>query len=225
METGREAGPDPDRPPIGVAARDRDFAEACAAVVERTGGRSLPMAPGDELPAGIGGLVVGSDSESDEDFAMSAIQAALAADMPVLCVGPGMQGLNLAMGGKPARRISGHSSVAQDGERQSSYHRIYIAPGSKLAAVVGSGGFVRVNSRHSLGVREADKSPRLLASAYSLDDGLIEALESPDHRWAIGVQFHPERRSELPPHFERLFQSLVDRAREYLEGSIGIVSR
>jgi putative glutamine amidotransferase len=65
-------------------------------------------------------------------------------------------------------------------------------------------------------MREAQKSPLLMASAYSLEDGVIEALESPNHRWVIGVQFHPERRMELPPHFDRLFQSLVERAEERL---------
>ncbi|MCH7653041.1 MAG: gamma-glutamyl-gamma-aminobutyrate hydrolase family protein, partial [Chloroflexi bacterium] len=89
-----------------------------------------------------------------------------------------------------------------------------ISPGSKLAAVVGSGGFVRVNSRHHQGIKEPQKSSELLASAYSLEDGYIEALESPGHRWVIGVQFHPERRMEVPPHFDRLFQSLVERAAE-----------
>ena len=69
-----------------------------------------------------------------------------------------------------------------------------------------------MNSRHPVGPKEADKSRLLRASAYSLDDGIIEALESTDDRWIIGVQFHPERRGELPPHFDRLFQSLVERA-------------
>ena len=105
-----------------------------------------------------------------------------------------------------------HDSTDEDGEKKSSYHRIYIAPGSKLAAVVGAGGFVRVNSRHSRGVTEAQKSPRLLAAAYSIDDGMIEALESPDHDWVIGVQFRPELRREIPPQFDRLFQGLVERA-------------
>ena len=73
---------------------------------------------------------------------------------------------------------------------------------------------MRVNSRHPEGLKEAGKSRLLVASAYSLEDGIIEAVESPMHRWVIGVQFHPERRLELPPHFDRLFQSLVERAKE-----------
>ena len=119
------------------------------------------------------------------------------------------------MGGGLIEQLDDHPpGTGSDNSAEPLYHHIYISPGSKLAAVVGSGGFVRVNSHHRQGVREAQKSPRLLASAYSLDDGLIEALESPAHRWVIAVQFNPERRMEVPPHFDRLFQSLVERASE-----------
>ena len=132
--------------------------------------------------------------------------------MPVLGVGPGMIALNVAFGGAAPTEVVGHDVELEDGEPVSAYHRIYIAPGSKLAAIVGSGGFVRVNSRHGVGLRDAHKSPRLLASAYGLDDGVVEALESPEHDWVIAVQFNPERRMEVPPQFDRLFQGLVERA-------------
>ena len=69
--------------------------------------------------------------------------------------------------------------------------------------------FVRVNSFHKHCITEAQKSRKLLASAYAIEDGVIEALESPDHTWVIGVQFSPQRRMELPPHFNRLFEALV----------------
>jgi gamma-glutamyl-gamma-aminobutyrate hydrolase PuuD len=52
-----------------------------------------------------------------------------------------------------------------------------------------------------------------MASAWSLEDGVIEALESTVNDWVLGVQFHPERRGELPPHFDRLFETLVYRAK------------
>ncbi|CAI8053853.1 Putative glutamine amidotransferase PB2B2.05 [Geodia barretti] len=130
-----------------------------------------------------------------------------------------MQLLNIAFGGKASIRIAEHADVGEDGGVASAYHHIYIAPGSRLAAVVGSGGFVRVNSRHSNGIREAQKSSWLLASAYSLEDGVIEALESSRHRWIIGVQFRPERRMEVPPHFDRLFQSLLERAAERMDAA------
>ena len=44
--------------------------------------------------------------------------------------------------------------------------------------------------------------------------GIIEAPERPDHHWVIAVQFNPEIRGEIPPHFDRLFQSISDRSTE-----------
>ena len=160
------------------------------------------------------------DSARDE-MELSITRAALDDDLPIYGICRGMQLLNVAMGGRLVQHLDGHSGTElEDNEWEASYHHIYISPGSKLAAVVGSGGFVRVNSLHHQGVREAQKSPHLLASAYSLEDGLIEALESPRHRWVIAVQFHPERRMEVPPHFDRLFQSLVERAVERLTAAL-----
>jgi gamma-glutamyl-gamma-aminobutyrate hydrolase PuuD len=57
-----------------------------------------------------------------------------------------------------------------------------------------------------------------MATAYSLDDGLIEGLESPEHSWVIGLQCHPERRDEVPRIFAKLFAAFHDRAAMYLAG-------
>ena len=97
----------------------------------------------------------------------------------------------------------------------STYHRIWISLGSKLAAAIGAGGTVRVNSLHQNGLREAHKSPRVIASAYSPSDFLIEGLESLHHTWVLGIQCHPERTDEVPRQFQRLFQSLAIRAEEW----------
>ena len=204
-----------DRPVIGISAASEAETQPFAAVIERSGGATETVPIG--APAGVltrlGALLVsgGATSPPDDAPGLRLLRAALDADMPVLCVGRGMQLLNAVQGGTPLGEVAGHGLAEEAGD-ESSYHRIYIAPGSKLAAVVGSGGFVRVNSRHCQGVSEAHKSPSLLASAYSLEDGVIEALESPEHDWVIGVQFQPERRLEVPPHFDRLFQGLVERA-------------
>ena len=170
----------------------------------------------------LDGLILFGDSlestASDEThrypLGEKVLKYALSEDIPVLGIGSGMHLINLVFGGSLSSYMKGHQDFDKDGNYISAYHRIYISPGSKLAAVVGSGGFVRVNSRHKFGIKESSKSSYLLASAYSLDDGVIEGLESPDHTWVIGVQFHPERRMELPPHFERLFQSFMDRVLE-----------
>ena len=163
----------------------------------------------DDHLQGVHGLLVPEWSGGSAE--VSLVRAALERDMPVLAVRDGMHALNVAFGGDAPEGVEGHG-VVQDEQEESSYHRIFITPGSKLAAIVGSGGFVRVNSRHTQGLTERQRSPRLMTSAYALEDGVIEGLESPDHDWVIGVQFNPERRMELPPHFDRLFQGLVERA-------------
>ena len=215
-------------PTIGIVSYDPVSAEKCAQVIERSRGRSrlIDVNAGRssvEVLRQIDGLLVCGDhtnavnsaggpepgsSREEEALALVTLEGALKADMPVLGISWGMHALNQATGGECGLAVSGHDSAGAE----SSYHRIFISPGSKLAAVVGSGGFVRVNSRHALGVSEAKRSPLLMTSAYSLEDGVVEAVESTAHRWAIGVQFQPERRREVPPHFDRLFQALVSRA-------------
>ena len=233
-----------DRPTIAVSGGEVDFhLQRYIDAVERAGAEPWVLTPDvsatpEEVLRRAGALVLtgggdidpvnyGQRPSADIDYMpfnrardaleLSVTRAALEDDMPVYGICRGMQLLNVAMGGSLAQHLVGHEGRRlDDGEWEPTYHHIYISPGSKLAAVVGSGGFVRVNSIHHQGVREAQKSRYLLASAYSLEDGLIEALESPRHRWVIAVQFHPERRMEVPPHFDRLFQSLAERAAERL---------
>ena len=212
------------KPTIGILAPTNDDARACADAIERLDGHALRIDAADAATPEralrlIDALVCCGGDAREADDQVRLLRAALDDDLPIYAIGGGMLLLNIALGGKPAVSMDDHAATANDGEAASAYHQIYIAPGSRLAAVVGSGGFVRVNSRHRSGIREAHKSPWLLASAYSLEDSVIEALESPRHRWVIGVQFRPEHRMELPPHFDRLFQSLLERAAERLNAA------
>lgn len=206
-----------DLPNIGVLGAHDVGSELYEQIIECSGGRFVSVPHAVEFPLEtLNGLVltdglIEQGSGTDQDIKIL-VNGALDRDIPLLGVGGGMQFINTLFGGDKPTEINGHGIHIENDEHKSSYHRIYIAPGSKLAAIVGAGGFVRVNSRHALGLREKHKAPRLLASAYGLEDGVIEALESPRHDWVIGVQFNPERAKEIPPHFNRLFQGLIQRA-------------
>ena len=201
---------------------------------------SLLMPPDDrqghELLNGTGGLLLtgGPDvdpslyySEADPDanlelcpsldqLEMKALAYALERDMPVLAICRGMQLLNVAFGGKLIQDLPGHKAERGDGCWEPARHLIYMAPGAKAAAIIGSAGFFRVNSLHHQGLREAQRSPKLMTSAYSVEDGLIEGLESPSHSWVIGLQCHPERQDEVPRSFSNLFAAFFERAETFL---------
>jgi putative glutamine amidotransferase len=76
------------------------------------------------------------------------------------------------------------------------HHRVQLAPGSRLRALLGEDVFL-VNSRHHQAVKRV--APPLVAVGWHLDTvhpdtgPVIEAVEAADAtRWVFGVQWHPE---------------------------------
>ena len=192
--------------------------------------------PTDQIMIGVGGLLLAGGPDVDpshygatpdpgaglygclplDELEFRLLEYALDHDMPVLAICRGMQVLNVAFGGKLIQDLPGHRAVQKDGKWESSTHQIYLSPGSKAAAIIGSAGFFKVNSRHHQGLREAQRAPRLMTTGYSVEDGLVEALESPEHSWVIGIQCHPERQDEVPRSFAKLFEAFLERSESFL---------
>lgn len=139
-------------------------------------------------------------------------------NMPTLGICRGMQLVNVAMGGSLIQDIPGHTLP----EFESAMHEVYVAPGSRLAAIIGAGAVYKTNSRHHQGLREAQRAPSLMASAFHPGDGLVEALESSAHPWLIAVQCHPERAKEVPRSFGKLFDWLAGWAERYEAGDMPV---
>ena len=193
--------------------------------------------PAGDLMRGVGGLLLsgGPDvhparygQEPDlnaglqlrpelDDLEFPILDYALSVDMPVLAICRGMQVLNVAFGGRLIQDLAGHRNEDTSEGSEPATHQIYVAPGAKAAAIIGSAGFFKVNSYHHQGLNEAHRAPSLMSTAYSVEDGLVEGLESPEHSWVIGLQCHPERQSEVPRLFANLFAGLHDRAERFAE--------
>ena len=134
------------------------------------------------------------------------VKRGLSTNMPVLATGYGMGFLNLCFGGGHLTPVEIHRV-----ESMNYGHRVYVSPGCKSAAILGIGGFFSLNSRHKLGLKESKRSPRLLAAAYSVDEGVVEGLESTEHSWVIGFQANLESCDENPKAFGNIFIAFVER--------------
>jgi putative glutamine amidotransferase len=85
-------------------------------------------------------------------------------------------------------------------------HVVEAEPGSKLAAACGDEAFT-VNSSHHQVVTPDRLAADLRATARVGE--LVEALESPAHRWVVAVQWHPERTAQVAAAATRIFEAFV----------------
>jgi putative glutamine amidotransferase len=138
------------------------------------------------------------DTERDH-CEISLLNNALERDIPVLAICRGMQLFNVCLGGTLTQHINGHR---RRGELDA--HAIQIRTGTKLATVLNRSEYC-VNSRHHQSV--AAIGPDLVIAATA-QDGIVEALEFPGKRFALGVQWHPEDRVDGPDR--RLFEAFRD---------------
>ncbi|MBI3472676.1 MAG: gamma-glutamyl-gamma-aminobutyrate hydrolase family protein [Candidatus Solibacter usitatus] len=128
------------------------------------------------------------------------LQEALARDLPVLCICRGMQLFNVLHGGTLLQDMAGHRApgVAEA-------HRIAVEPGTRLAGILDPGPHP-VNSRHHQVVDQPGAGLRVSARS---EDGYIEALERPDRKFALAVQWHPEDLVERHQEAKRLFSAFA----------------
>jgi len=127
-------------------------------------------------------------------------------ELPTLGICLGMQMMAFEAGGKLHQHLpdAGYSGILD----HRAEHDVVVEPESKLAKILGTTR-TRVVSHHHQGVAAVSDRFRIVAKS---DDGVIEAFESADARFVIGVQWHPERDPESP-QTARLFAALVEAAR------------
>ena len=134
---------------------------------------------------------------------------------PVLCICRGIQVLNVALGGTLVQDIPSqmpqalaHSFDETVVPRDYLAHQVKLEPNSRLAAVIGSDAAL-VNSWHHQSIKRVADTLKVVATA---PDGVVEAVEVPGQRFAIGVQWHPEWLYDTHPEMKRLFTALIEAA-------------
>jgi putative glutamine amidotransferase len=213
----------------------RNYVEA----VQRAGGLALLLPPDPALVEDPGealemidGLVLaggadidpgsyGQEAHAETDgtvperdvFEIALARAAIEQDLPVLGICRGMQLINVARGGTLLQHLPerfGHGEHRRVlGSFEGSDHEVDLLEDTLAMRVAGE---VRHNtkSHHHQGVDRLGDG--LKVSAVSAIDELPEAIELPDRRFVLGVQWHPEADPSSP-----ILEAFVQAARTYAE--------
>jgi putative glutamine amidotransferase len=182
--------------------------------VQRAGGQALLLPPDDATARApdealdlLDALVLAGGSDVDpaaygarphpetrgtrperDRFELALAHRALERDLPLLGICRGMQLMNVACGGTLVQHLE-RVDLHRDAPGAFNDHEVELVPGSLAARAVGAER-TAVKSHHHQALDEL--GDELVVSGRSLADGLVEAVERPGCRFALGVLWHPE---------------------------------
>jgi putative glutamine amidotransferase len=146
-------------------------------------------------------------------FDIAVVEQALKRDMPLLGICAGMQELACVAGAKMTRNVHKHHNTEinhRQGATADQYaHEVVVEPGTRLAQIIGTGK-IDVNTAHQEAVVSVPKDMTISARS---PDGVIEAIELPKHKFALGVQWHPEFFLQAGNPHRKVFEALVAAAK------------
>jgi putative glutamine amidotransferase len=201
-------------PPVVDETTLRVLYERLDGILLAGGGDIAPSSYGDQPHEKLGLVDIARD-ESELPIARWAV----AEGKPLLGICRGVQVLNVALGGTLYQDIP--SQISHSLSHTLSYeredwtymaHDISIAPGSRLAQVMGVE-MMTINSLHHQSVR--DLAPGLRVVAWA-PDGIVEAVEGQGDSFVLGVQCHPEAlQATADPRWQGLFRAFVESCASY----------
>lgn len=141
------------------------------------------------------------------------LERAVLWDKPVLGICRGIQFINAALGGTLYQDLGLQYSSPVEHHMAPPYdrvaHQVDILRGTplyKLLRVKRLG----VNSYHHQAVKDVAQSLKVMAVS---EDGLVEAVYMPGHRFLWGVQWHPEFSFRTDESSRRIFEAFVESMR------------
>jgi putative glutamine amidotransferase len=204
-----------------------DSREFYVASLEAAGAEVVELYPGDVMPYDVDGLLLAGGGDIDparygeanagshhieearDELEFGAYQRATELGVPVLGICRGFQVVNVAHGGRLLQDVAGHEGPP-DGETWINAHENVMAQtGSRLAAATG-GSPLTVNSHHHQVVTTTTLGAGLVPTMNVGD--FVEAFESNDGRWLVGVQWHPERTHEVSADATGIIKAFVEQA-------------
>jgi putative glutamine amidotransferase len=144
---------------------------------------------------------------------------AVADKKPLLGLCRGLQVINVALGGSLYQDLEEQypNAIRHDYfptygfERDHLAHEVSLTAGSRLRRLMELDK-IAVNSMHHQGVKTL--APSLVPCAIA-PDGLVEAAESSNDHFLVGVQWHPEVFEITDPHTRHVFHEFIRTSRHY----------
>ena len=141
-------------------------------------------------------------------FELAILSGFLKADRPVLGICGGQQLLNVALGGTLIQHIpetvAGCLAHEQPNPRTEPGHDVEVMADTLLHRLAGGARHLQVNSAHHQAAAEVGEGVVISGCAV---DGVIEAIEVPEKRFCLGVQWHPEY--SISAADDAIFQAFV----------------
>jgi putative glutamine amidotransferase len=211
-------------------------------VVEAAGGEALLLSPRgdvaapaeagryDRLVAALDGVVLigggdldagrygadpdprnGGTNPRRDDLELGLIRAALDRDLPLLAVCRGMQALNVCLRGDLVQQLPDRLGSTRHQPRPGAFGPVTVVTeeGTTVRRILGPRTDVLCSHHQAV-----DRLGEGLTVAARSEDGVVEAVELPGHRFVVGVQWHPEETGDV-----RLFEALVEAAAARAEES------
>lgn len=236
-----------DKPVIGIVSYGRNEAgqfylpAAYVDAVRLAGGRPVILPPGeqesDALLALVDGLILSGGGDMDPGLyggtnhpaiymvdaerdcsELALVRLAVEEQYPTLAICRGIQVLNVALGGDLVEHIPdvyGEEVIHRLLPPGPADHTVQVASDTHLAQILGQTE-LSVRSWHHQALKRLGRGLRPAAWA---PDGVIEAVESENQAWLVGVQWHPELTVSTDRPQQQLFAALVNAAHRRRSGS------
>ena len=177
----------------------------------------IPISSNDHLDS-IDGIIVADHMSNPrltttqkltyDDKILPFLQDCLTREIPFLGIGEGMLTLNYLFTKYDMQNV-GYTIPSPSVHSQDRMVQIFVPPGTKLASIIGCGGFFKVDRLDHPKLPLSKISKSLMVNAYSLDGTWGEGIESIKHPWAIGINWIPYPHDQASRAFTSLFSSLV----------------
>ncbi|QRG66788.1 gamma-glutamyl-gamma-aminobutyrate hydrolase family protein [Brevibacillus choshinensis] len=164
-----------------------------------------------------------SMSSVRDEYELALFKGAYEKNMPIFGICRGIQLINVALEGTLYQDIYSQVPGAlghypEHTAADEFYHSVQITGGTKLHEIFGTDR-IFTNSFHHQSVKALGKN--LVTTAFS-EDGIVEAVESTEDRFLLGVQWHPEAMTNRHPMFLGLFTRFVQESLAYKQRGVSV---